>query len=160
MKRYTHIIAGFSLGFLLGNTFLESITYAFLSSLGAEIPDRDLRLFGGRYHRRLLHNVFIPLMVVMASPILAYTTKISPPPEIVRLSMVFATGFLSHILLDAITLRGVALFFPFSNKTYGIRVVATNNTAANVLISGFFILLTLTWLVEKCYLCSTITPSG
>lgn len=160
MKRYTHIIVGFSLGFMLGNTFIESVTYALISSLGAEVPDKDLRLFGGRFHRQLFHNIFIPLILVTALPVMALTTNFPLSSKVVKLSTVFALGLLSHILLDSITFRGVAFFFPLSRKTYGVRAVASNNTVANVFISGLFILLMLARLVEKCYLCSTTTLSG
>lgn len=69
---------------------------------GALIPDLDY--VAG--HRELLHNVFVVGLLLWMNPAVGI-------------------GAVTHILLDMVTKHGVALFWPISRKTYGLKLFKT-----------------------------------
>jgi inner membrane protein len=111
---------------------------AFIAGLGAIIPDLDLR-FG---HRKMLHNVFAPLI-----PLLPLAISGGPGnTDISVLLSALSLGWFSHIALDAITLRGVMLFYPILRKWYGAKLCRSDSLLCNfavIALSIFMILYSL-----------------
>lgn len=83
-------------------------------------------------HRTLTHAIWIPL--ALGAIALAY-------PHWITLTI--ASAYLSHIIGDMITPRGVPLFYPLSRRAYGLGLVRTGGLLerllALVMILGLFI---------------------
>lgn len=60
-------------------------------------------LFG---HRNILHTIYFPLVIVLV--LFIFNLKL--------LSLAVLIGYLLHLLLDLITKKGIALFYPLSKK--------------------------------------------
>ena len=95
MQKLTHIAGGVFAAALLN---LDPV----LTTLGAIAPDIDTVCC----HRKLLHNVW-----VLAAAFL-YDTALG-------------VGVLSHLVLDSLTVSGVALLWPVSGKRFGIKIART-----------------------------------
>jgi len=122
MDPITHGIAGA----LLGKSFFakrEGRIATYAAVLGAVFPDVDVfaELFTRdplsviRYHRGFTHSFFgLPLFAVF----LAWLTRIAlrkrGAPSFGMLTLIYAVGIASHILLDATTSFGTRLLNPFS----------------------------------------------
>jgi len=116
MKRTTHVLFAVAISGLMGLWSVNGGPFlALISGLGGVIPDLDL----GKYHRRLLHNLFIVVLVYL---LLEYLTRYIDF-GIPYIPQALVLGWLSHIFLDSFTVRGVALFYPFSNRYYGLKNV-------------------------------------
>lgn len=103
-----------------------------LTSIGSIVPDLDLRF----KHRKALHNVFVPL--ILCALVLLMLSEI---PGVNVYVSAFLLGWLSHILLDVLTLKGVYLFYPLLNHGFKIGVCRSGSLSCNLLFS--FISLTL-----------------
>lgn len=60
-------------------------------------------LFG---HRNILHTIYFPLLIFLA--LFIFDLKL--------LSLAVLIGYLSHLFLDLITKKGIALFYPLSKR--------------------------------------------
>jgi len=80
---------------------------AFYVVIGSIIPDFDYLLFTRNMHRKLLHNIFVGLIILLFA---FYLHSVS-------LIYIFI-GFITHIFLDMFTMYGVYLLWPFFNKRY------------------------------------------
>jgi inner membrane protein len=115
----------------------------FIASLSATIPDLDLK----RKHRALLHNVNAMLFFTLIFSL--FWSKLGLPYEDVAVTS-FLIGYLSHILLDMLTIKGVALFYPFKRKYYRIMRVKSDDTLANTVItiaSSVILLITVAYMI-------------
>lgn len=136
MKRTTHVLFAVAISGLMGLWSVnEGPFLALISGLGGVIPDLDL----GKYHRRLLHNLFIVVLVYL---LLEYLTRYIDF-GIPYIPQALVLGWLSHIFLDSFTVRGVALFYPFSNRYYELKKCRSNGFLCNL----FFIIVSIAILV-------------
>ncbi|MEM4481651.1 MAG: metal-dependent hydrolase [Desulfurococcaceae archaeon] len=128
MKRITHAI--FAVAFLsttnLWRTGYVSL-YAFIAILGSMVPDFDLKL----EHRKLLHNIFIPLLISIAIYYIPFPFTY-PKFQCVASLLI---GWLSHIILDLITIRGVYLIYPLIDKSFSLKLCRSDSALWNTLIS-------------------------
>jgi inner membrane protein len=97
------------------------------ASIGSIAPDADL----GSRHRMLLHNIFI-LFMLMAS---SWFTTVYSDLELSLLLLAFIIGWISHIVLDLLTLKGVALLYPVSKRFYGFKKCRSDSLLCNGLFS-------------------------
>ena len=114
----THVLFGFFIGALL---FLinKSILFLLLIILGSIFPDVDEhKSFIGRRlpvisrilnflfgHRGIFHTIFIGMIIFIGFYLSGF----------LLLGLGFFIGYLSHLLLDSLTLLGVKLFWPITN---------------------------------------------
>lgn len=132
MKRITHVIfataltAALNLWVINGGAF-----YTFVAMASSIAPDLDL----GRYHRKMLHNIFTWISLAVFSQIMASYLGLNG--RYIFISMTI--GWLSHVFLDSLTKKGVALLYPFSKRFYGLKIFNSDGLVINV----FFILLSL-----------------
>ena len=123
--KVAHIIFAVSLTWLLGyRTTADLITAA----LFAPVPDLDLFF----EHRKLLHNIFFvigfPLFLFLFAP------QIPFPADLIALS--------SHVALDMLSFSGVAIFYPLSNRRFGLKLISSGYpTLAVVLLIVIMIFL-------------------
>ena len=103
--RLAHLLFSISLTWLLG---FRSPAELAAAALLAPLPDLDTWVL----HRELLHNIFFAALFPLA---LARAAPIPLPAALIAL--------LSHLALDSLTPSGVALFFPFTRRRWGLGVV-------------------------------------
>lgn len=98
--------------------------YAFMviAVLSSTLPDLDLRL----KHRRTLHNITIPLIVVL--------TIYAIVPQVVVFGIAFLIGWVSHVLLDAITIKGVCPFYPLLDFKLALKLCKSESVIWNILV--------------------------
>ena len=88
---------------------------------GSIFPDIDYAIRS--LHRKLFHNVFIIIALWFAQPIVGI-------------------GALIHVLLDMLTVSGVALFWPISDRKFRLASFRTGGLFDNIL---FWSLSVFTW---------------
>ncbi len=125
MLRRAHLLFAAAVGLILVRMLniglnISLVITVLLTMIGGIIPDIDV-LFG---HRKLLHNVFatslFALMMYIVTILLVRKTGlliISPFYS----SLAIMLGMLSHIFLDMLTVRGVALLYPLT--TFRVRIL-------------------------------------
>lgn len=77
--------------------------------IGSTFADIDLRL--GIKHRTITHNL---LFCFAASGIVFYINRAA--------GFIFFINYLVHLILDSMTVMGIAWFYPFSKKYYSMRL--------------------------------------
>lgn len=131
VQRRAHVFFSAMLGVLTGKLLAHSVTGVYVGLVVAMIagtfPDLDL----GYKHRAALHNLFACL--VSSLPIYFVASLYSHQLGLV-VGASFVIGFLGHIFLDMLTIRGVALFYPFSSKRYRLARLRSNSRVANIVI--------------------------
>ena len=118
----THLIVGFLIGLILSQTFKHSneIIFALFVMLAAVFPDIDsVKSKVGRNfligylfkHTGIFHSVFFAGLITL---FIYYLTNYI-------FAFAFLIGYLSHIMMDAFTVAGVAFLYPLSKiKVRGI----------------------------------------
>ncbi|MEM3926432.1 MAG: metal-dependent hydrolase [Desulfurococcaceae archaeon] len=134
MKRYTHVITGFTIGVYTASSPLEAGVHGFIASIGSMIPDLDLRF----KHRKLLHNIFVPVVVWLLLYIFLGYLKLT---MLIDKSTLLSIGWISHVLLDALTIRGVYIAYPFSTRRFSLKLFKSDSLIGNAAISFIAILL-------------------
>ena len=126
LKGYAHAL--FAIAFLsftslwMDNRIALFIFIAVSSSL---IPDLDLK----HGHRKALHNVFIPMLLAFIFYWLL------PYLDVNRVFVVpFLIGWLSHLLLDTLTIKGVYLFYPILDVGISFKICRSSSVFCNTLI--------------------------
>lgn len=128
MKRATHILFGVALAsWIIRGDPLNYTIGLFATTLGSVLPDIDLRF----KHRKSMHNVFSTALIVLI-------THIALPEELFRETVVLglALGMGSHLLLDFVTKRGVALFYPVSGYLVRLGLCKSESITCNILFSA------------------------
>lgn len=91
---------------------INNFTLIFLSVAAATLPDYDLKL--KIKHRTITHCILFYIVIGALLYRVNFETFIF-----------FSIGYLSHLLLDSLTKHGIPLFYPFSKKTYGLKLFKT-----------------------------------
>lgn len=107
MMRRTHAAAGLAVGFALGayhqTPLLDTLLIAVVSETASLLPDLDLRL--KIKHRTLTHSL---LMLSTLTLLVNYALP--------SLTVPFALGYASHLLLDMLTVHGIELCYPWHRR--------------------------------------------
>lgn len=148
LKRLTHTIFAFALFSYTDMLFKnEVIFYAVITVLSSIIPDLDLRF----KHRKLLHNIFAPLLFSALLNLLLVFLGIYPYYFILALLV----GWMSHIVLDMLTKRGVYIFYPILDHGISLKICNSNSLFWN----SFIIVISLMIITNRTLpLISTLTP--
>lgn len=127
MTGKTHLVGGLLIGALIAPVLDVNIGYAALAGLGALLPDIDepnsiigrripgsfmVKFFFGHrgfWHSLLAATLFYILLLAVASNTVA---------------VLFVTGYISHLLLDALTPSGVPLLYPIKHK-FSLNLIKT-----------------------------------
>ena len=140
----THLIFSFLIGLLIINSFDIQNKIIFIAILltASVIPDIDsykskigkkvkplsflINILLG--HRGIFHSLFLLILISLVVALVKIESAIA-----------FFAGYLSHLILDSLTLEGVMFFYPFSKKkTKGF--IRTGSLFENIL---FILLLVL-----------------
>lgn len=141
MTGKTHIVGGLLVGLLLTQALDIQTGYAALAGIGALIPDIDEPhstigrkipgsflikfLFGHRefWHSLLAAGLFYLLLLGFGSNIVA---------------MLFVAGYISHLLLDALTPSGVPFLFP-KQHSYSLNLMRTGGIVEYIFLLALVI---------------------
>ena len=130
MEKATHLAFGVFI-FSLFAYFLDyNFIYLIPLAIGAVIPDVDLKF----KHRKIFHNIWV--MTGISIGLYYYLNWIW--------SILFAIGFISHLILDALTPMGVYIFWPLKYRFHIKSPIVTGNIYE---LFFFFVIITLTILV-------------
>ncbi len=144
MHRSIHVIIGAISGLFFASKLYSVPLCLIMGGMGGYIPDFDLRY----RHRKSLHNLFS----ILIGAISLYSLLNLIPLNLLRdnvwpLTLSFATGWLLHICCDSLTKKGIYIFWPFSNRVYGLRIFRSDSLVSTAI--GFIIalILLLSWLI-------------
>jgi len=142
LKKITHMFFAFTLAlwFLKSRIYPTTslqLYYAFIvvAVFSSTLPDLDLKL----KHRKTLHNIVVPVLLGAVFYALA--------PQALLLTVALIMGWLSHVVLDALTTRGVYPLYPLVNHKLALRLCRSESPLWNttiILISLLVITLLLT----------------
>jgi inner membrane protein len=104
--RKTHLIFAVLLFLVLQQTMNLPIALAAFAALGAILPDLDIKFM----HRKLLHNIWALLAIAW----LCAANGLLAMPQI----MAFAIGWLSHLIADSLTHRGIMPLWPIPRPKF------------------------------------------
>ena len=139
MERRTHIVfaagAAAALARLLGLGPWGMVLLVSCAAVGAQVPDLDV----GYRHRMLLHNLFAALPLALLYPLLLALGV--PRAAAVAVAAGLLVGYASHLLLDAVTVAGVALLYPFSRRRLRLARLRSGSRLANMFFSVVGLLL-------------------
>lgn len=127
MTRTTHV--NFALLVTLPFINISNYPYLFLSVAAATIPDLDIKIKGIK-HRTWTHS----LLIYSIAAALIY--NFDPAG-----ALFFSFGYLSHLILDSVTVSGVKWFYPFCLKPYGMRKVKVGSRYEKLINSLFIVVL-------------------
>ncbi len=137
MERRAHVMAGAAAGlaaaYLLGYRPVEAALAMWAAAASSTLPDLDLR----RGHRVLLHNLCAALLLGVAVAA-AVAAPVSPLPGALLGPLVAGVeaGYLSHLLLDALTVSGVAIFYPCSRRRLRLARLRSDSRLANIAVEA------------------------
>lgn len=115
MNRAAHIILGVGVSIFIISRLSPTLQAFQLplivlgGGIGSVFPDLDRK----KGHRRILHNLFSMFFFSLLFFIISLYLKI---PLMIPTS--FFLGYVSHLLGDMMTYRGVALLYPFKSNYY------------------------------------------
>ena len=150
MRYYTHLAFSFFVGLWLIKFFeiKNQILFISLFLLFALIPDIDetkskisskmkvVSFFINFFfkHRGFFHAIYIPIILFL----LLFNIRMD-------VAIAVSLGYLSHIILDCFTVRGIRLLWPLKKRLKGF--VRTGGLVENVIFI-VFLLLSVYWLVR------------
>lgn len=114
MNRKTHESAGSLI--TIFKVLTTGSIICILGVLGSMAPDVDQKIKGMK-HRGVSHTL---LALFITSSIIVYFNK--------EVGEVWFLCYLSHLILDSITIMGVPLLWPLSKKYYGLKLIKTGGT--------------------------------
>ncbi|MCE4617242.1 MAG: metal-dependent hydrolase [Desulfurococcales archaeon] len=120
-----------AVGFLCISKLDCGLTYFVGALAGGLLPDFDL-MWG---HRKLLHTVLIPI----ALAVVGVLGVVSDP----GFAYALALGWVSHLLSDGVTKRGVAFLWPFNHKFYHLTPRWLRPKSSSHLYNGFLVLVSI-----------------
>lgn len=148
MYRITHVYVGLITGLFIGGEGIQAVLNGLFGGLGGFFPDFDLKLT----HRKTLHNFVVPAIILLLFILLIhyFEKTVLWRVNILTCAISFASGWVSHVAIDSLTIRGVYPFYPFIK---GFRLRIAKFRSQSLLINMFIILIASLmlgyWLYEK-----------
>lgn len=102
-----------------------------------------LILIGLSQHRSFTHSI---LGIGSIASIAFFVLKNTLPLSII---LSFIIGLISHLIGDFMTVAGIELFYPFSNKKYRFVLTISSGNMAETLIGLFFIYLIINFYIQN-----------
>ena len=107
MQKVTHLIFAFFILILFGFFLNFPIYVSFFAFVGVLIPDIDTKF--KRFHRKLFHNIWSLVICLFVLFILNIERTAA---------IVFSIGFLSHLIADSLTHRGIMPLWPIEKPKF------------------------------------------
>jgi membrane-bound metal-dependent hydrolase YbcI (DUF457 family) len=108
MEKMSHLILGFLVLVLFGFILNFPIYMAIFAFVGVLIPDLDFK--SRKYHRKLFHNIWILIIILFFGFISGLFNR--------EIGIIFAIGFISHLIGDALTHRGITPLWPIEKPKF------------------------------------------
>ncbi|BEP17453.1 hypothetical protein PYJP_08050 [Pyrofollis japonicus] len=138
MNRGAHVAFSALLGLVAAKLIAHDILYWYVGLLAGIlaglVPDTDLRW----KHRMIMHNVFVALGITLA---VFFAGRFVSTTLSAVLGASSLLGFLGHVFLDSLTVRGVALLYPIRHRRYRLARLRSSSRVANVIIEVLSVLL-------------------
>lgn len=112
MMKRTHV----SVALLVTSPLIIANPISGIGIVAATIPDIDL-LFGMNNHRKLTHSL-LALGVSTGFMYVLFPTS----------WLVWFIAYLSHLCLDSFTKMGIAFFYPFNKKYFGLKAIKSGGS--------------------------------
>ena len=109
MEKMSHIILAFLVLVVFGFILNFSIYMAIFAFVGVLIPDLDVKF--RKYHRKLFHNIWILILFLF----LGFSFGIFFNREV---GIIFSIGFISHLIGDSLTHRGIMPLWPIKKPKF------------------------------------------
>jgi len=144
MRFRTHLAFSFLISILIINSFniQNKIIFIIIMLIASALPDIDS--YKSKLGKKIkpisfLINLFFRHRGVFHSPFLLILTSMLIAIINLEIAAAFFIGYLSHLVLDSLTPKGIMLFYPFSKRrTKGL--IRTGSLWENIF---FFILIIL-----------------
>jgi len=107
MQKVTHIIFAFFILILFGLVLNFPIYLSFFAFVGALLPDIDTKF--KKFHRKLLHNIWFLIISLFVLYNLGFDRAAA---------IVFSIGFISHLIGDSLTHRGIMPLWPIEKPKF------------------------------------------
>jgi membrane-bound metal-dependent hydrolase YbcI (DUF457 family) len=112
MRLLTHVAFGLFLGTLFHYLLDIDFSFILLAGFAAFLPDIDWRMqyswHMGNVHRKVLHNVWVLIVLVILTYLLSNS---------LFLSFGIIIGFVSHLIADSFTKKGVFWLYPLGKDS-------------------------------------------
>ena len=108
MQKMTHIIMAFLVLIIFGFVLNFPIYMSLYAFLGVLIPDLDFKT--RKYHRKILHNIWSIIIILFIGFSIGLLDRAD--------ALIFSIGFLSHLIGDAITHRGIMPLWPIKKPKF------------------------------------------
>ena len=109
MEKMTHITLAFLVLLLFGFVLNFPIYMAIFAFIGVLIPDLDTK--PRRLHRKLFHNVWMLIIFLF----LGFVSGVLFNREV---AIIFSIGFLSHLIGDSLTHKGIMPLWPIKKPKF------------------------------------------
>ena len=119
MQRITHLYFALFLFAIIWVTLDLGLEISIAVAFGAIFPDFDIAKPVRRYHRKLLHNIWV---LIAISAILLIFFINSDPLVGIELGLGFLLGGLSHLLMDSLTIWGIWPLWPLKKEKNGLHL--------------------------------------
>jgi inner membrane protein len=117
MTSRTHAIVGVAAAVPI--VTVSNFYFISFALMGALFPDIDIK--AKVKHRGFTHSL---LCICLLYPLIYYFTSSG--------ALFFTIGFISHLVLDMLTKRGIALFYPIKMRV-GLKLFRTGGTVDHML---------------------------
>ena len=107
MQKTTHLIMAFLTLLLFGFILTFPIYMSLFAFLGVLLPDLDIKF--KKYHRKICHNIWFLMIVLFITYNLGLDRTIA---------IIITIGFLSHLISDALTHKGIAPLWPLKKPKF------------------------------------------
>ena len=128
MQKWTHLVFAVLIFLTFNYALHMPLYFSIFALIGAMAPDLDL----GFMHRKLLHNIWAPGLMILAGFGLGLIDR--------SVAIAFSLGYLSHLASDALTHMGIMPFWPITKpKIRG--PIRTGGFGELLLLAGLLFLL-------------------
>ena len=107
MQKMTHLIFAFFVLVLFGFVLNFPVYVSFFAFIGVLIPDIDTKF--RKFHRKVFHNIWFLVICLFALFNLGVDRTAA---------VVFSIGFLSHLVADSLTHRGIMPLWPIERPKF------------------------------------------
>jgi len=104
----THLVLGFLVLVVFGFILNFPIYMAIFAFIGVLIPDLDVK--PRKYHRKLFHNIWILIIFLFMGFVLGIFNR--------ETGIIFSIGFISHLIGDSLTHRGIMPLWPVKKPKF------------------------------------------
>jgi len=108
MERTTHLIFAFLVLLLMSFILSFPIYMSLFAFVGVLIPDFDTKT--RKYHRKVLHNIWVLIILLGLGFFIGIFDRIG--------AIIFSIGFLSHLIADSLTHRGIMPLWPIKKPKF------------------------------------------